>query len=169
MKLPSSRIFFFLAGLFCAGLLVFAMFLEYVLGLDPCPLCLSQRIVLIFIAIIALLAILQHSSQAYRIYGAITALAAAGGMWLAGRQIWLQHLPEEQAPACMPGLDYLKEFLPASEIIKIMITGTGDCTEVQWTFLSLSIPSWTFIAFTGFLIFGITEVVRQSRPKNVWL
>ncbi|WP_263081600.1 disulfide bond formation protein B [Endozoicomonas sp. Mp262] len=160
----TSRVLFLLAALSCAGLIGFALFLQHIEGLEPCPLCISQRIVVIAIGLAALVATIHNPGHlGYKIYGVLTSLLGASGMALASRQIWIQHLPPEQVPSCMPGVEYLVDILPLTEFVKIMLTGTGDCAEIQWTFLGLTIPGWTLLTFAGFTVFGIYEIFRKRR------
>ena len=77
------------------------------------------------------------------------------GIAVAGRHVWLQNLPEDQVPECGPGLDYMLEAFPLSETLSMVFTGSGECAEVQWTFLGLSIPGWTLLVFIGLTAFGL--------------
>ncbi len=162
MVLPKSRMLFFLTLFSCIGLMGFALFLQHVEELEPCPLCISQRIVVISLGVTALIAVLHNPGKSgFRRYGLLTAFLGLCGMALASRQIWIQHLPPEDAPSCMPGVEYLVDILPFTELMQIMLMGTGDCADIQWVFLGLSIPGWTLIAFTGFTVFGLFELFRK--------
>lgn len=97
-----------------------------------------------------------------RIYSALVVVFCLAGIGLASRQLWLQSLPPDQVPACGPGLEYMMEVLPWSEIVSVMLRGTGDCAKVHWTFLSLSIPGWTFVAFIG--LAGLSLFNTRRRP-----
>lgn len=88
-------------------------------------------------------------------YGVLIGLVAAIGAGIAGRHVWLQHLPPEQAPRCGPGLDYLLETLPLSETIREVLTGSGECAKVDWSLLGLSIPEWTLPLFLGLGVLGV--------------
>ncbi|ESS70139.1 disulfide bond formation protein B [Methyloglobulus morosus KoM1] len=139
---------FFLGFWACVGLLSAGYYFQFVQKLEPCPLCISQRIA-IFLAGICFLCAAWHNpgqigTRRYAITGAVIALI--GGA-ISTRHIWIQHLPPDQVPECGPGLDYVLNNFPLSETIKVMLSGTGDCAEVNWTFLSLSMPTWTLIAF----------------------
>lgn len=166
MTLPRSRILFLLATIACLGLIGTALFMEHQMGLEPCPLCIMQRIVVIGLGLLFLLASLHNpGARGYRIYASICSILAISGMALSMRQLWLQSLPEDEIPACAPPLEYMLESFPLTEVLTFMLSGTGDCAEVQWVFLGLSIPGWTLAAFTGFGIFSILELLR-SRPKD---
>ena len=162
MAIPRSRLIFLLVTAVCAGLMAFSFYLQFILDLEPCPLCISQRIAMTFLGAVALLAALHNPvNTGYRVYGGFLALTSLAGVLLASRQIWIQNLPPEQVPACMPSIEYLVDILPFTDILKIMLTGTGDCAEVQWGFLGLTIPSWTLIMFAGFVVVGLFESFRR--------
>ena len=152
-----------LAFVFCAALILTAFYFQYVKDLEPCPLCMAQRIAFYTSGLIFLLAAIHGPAIVMqRIYAGLTLLFSLGGVALASRQLWLQSLPEDQVPACGPGLEYMLEVLPWSEIVSVMLRGTGDCAKVQWTFLNLSIPGWTFIAFIGLAIISLMLFKRRS-------
>ena len=90
------------------------------------------------------------------------ALAASGGITSAGRQVWLQHLPPEQVPACGPSLEYMLESFPFSETLKRLVMGDGNCAEVVWSFLGLSMGEWSLLWFIGFFIASITYIFREE-------
>lgn len=152
-----------LIGLFgCIALIVTAFYMQHVMGLDPCPLCMMQRIVIYLLGGLFLLAALHNPALiGQRIYASLISLFSLAGAAFAGRQLWLQNLPPEEVPACGPGLEYMLEVLPWTEVVNAMMYGTGDCAKVSWTFLSLSIPGWTLIAFIGFALLGLMQWRRQ--------
>ena len=91
-----------------------------------------------------------------RVYSGLVELAALIGAAIAARQTWLQHMPEDQVPACGPGLEYMLEQLPLAEVIKQSLIGTGDCAVVTWTFLQLSIAEWSLLCFASIsVIYGV--------------
>jgi disulfide bond formation protein DsbB len=95
-----------------------------------------------------------------RVYGALVTLLAGAGAAIAGRHVWLQSLPPDQVPECGPGLDYILEVFPLSEAVQMVLRGSGECAEVLWRFLGLSIPGWTLVAFSGFILYGLFIVIR---------
>ncbi|MEE4299068.1 MAG: disulfide bond formation protein B [Pseudomonadales bacterium] len=133
-----------------AALLGTAFYMEYVLLLEPCPLCMMQRIWVAIAGLLALGAALH--GRAVRIWAGTVAAAALVGSGFSIRQLWLQSLPPDQVPACGPGLSYMIEVFPLSEVLRAMVLGTGNCAEVSWTLLGISIPGWVLVAFAGFLI-----------------
>ncbi|MCK5894022.1 MAG: disulfide bond formation protein B [Endozoicomonadaceae bacterium] len=163
MQIPKSRYLYILAFLAVVGLLITAMIFEYVMMLEPCPLCITQRITFIILGLIALAAAIHNpTGRSLRSYGILMIVFAVVGVGLATRQLYLQGLPPEHAPACMPGIEYLVDILPMNELINIMFKGTGDCAKVQWHFLGLTIPGWTLITFIGYGIFGVLELIRKQ-------
>jgi disulfide bond formation protein DsbB len=85
-------------------------------------------------------------------------LAAGAGAGVAGRHVWIQHLPFDQQPGCSYEFGYMLETFPLAKTLKLVLEGTGDCAKVSWTFLDLSMPTWTLIFFTGFVALGLTLV-----------
>ncbi|MCQ4348789.1 disulfide bond formation protein B [Pseudomonas stutzeri] len=163
MPLANPRLLNLLAFLACAALLGFGLYLEHVEGLEPCPLCIVQRIEFIGVGL-ACLAAAVHGPQRLgrRVYAALTLLFSVAGIASAGRQVWLQGLPADQLPACLPSLEYMMEALPFQEIIRLMLHGTADCAEVTWTLLGLSIPEWSLLAFAGFAALAVLQLLRRD-------
>ncbi len=166
MTIPATRLLNLLLFLACTFLMVFAFFLEHIKGLEPCPLCMSQRIVVITIGVLALIATIHNPGKVgAKIYGALLVVAAAIGAALSTRQLWLQSLPADEIPACGPGLSYIvenMEYFPMQEVLTMMVSGTGDCAEVQWVFLGLSIPGWTLVVFISIGLLGLFQLMRKS-------
>ncbi|WP_422732673.1 disulfide bond formation protein B [Methylomarinovum tepidoasis] len=132
---------------FCAALLAVAAWFQFVEGLQPCPLCISQRVMVLLVGLVFLAAALHN--RAPRLYGTLAGVLALGGAAISARHVWLQNLPEDEVPACGPGLGYVFEHFPLTETLRLLLSGTGECSEVLWTFLGLSIPAWTLLAFLG--------------------
>lgn len=146
----------------CIALIATAFYMQYVMGLDPCPLCMTQRIVIYVLAAVFLIALLHNPRiTGQRIYAGLISLFALTGAAFASRQLWLQSLPADQVPACGPSLEYMIDVLPWMDVLSVMMRGTGDCAKVAWTFLSLSIPAWTLIAFGCFALLGLMQWRRQ--------
>jgi len=152
-----------LAGfLLCAGMLAFGYYLQFVVGLEPCPLCIIQRILLLAVGVAFLVAALHHPGRAgARLYGGVIALFAAIGIAVAGRHVWLQHLPPEKRPACGPALDYLLSAFGPIEGLSRVLRGSGECGVVDWTLLSFSIPEWTLAAFIVFAVWAVFLALRD--------
>lgn len=157
--LPSRRWINFLGFASCAAMLGFGYILQYVMFLEPCPMCILQRIAIVAVGSVFLVAAL-HNPHVWgaKIYAIGLALTVATGAALSMRHIWLQYfMPEDQEPACGMALDYMIEVLPPGEVLTNILAGTGDCTEVVWTFLGLSIPAWTLVCFVVLGIVGVTR------------
>ncbi|MEE8264679.1 MAG: disulfide bond formation protein B [Gammaproteobacteria bacterium] len=154
-----NRLIYLMIFLGCTALLGFGMYLENVKDLEPCPLCIVQRIAFVITALLSLLAAIHGPRRiGVRIYSTFITLVSLGGAAVAARQVYLQHLPPEEVPECGPGLEYMLNTYPLAETLKIMLTGTGDCAEVVWTFLGLSIPSWALICFSLIVVVSVTQV-----------
>jgi disulfide bond formation protein DsbB len=133
-----------------AALLGTAFYMEHVMLLEPCPLCMMQRIWVGIAGVIALGGAIH--GRAPRAWAGAVGGAALIGSGFSLRQLWLQSLPPDQVPACGPGLSYMIEVFPPSEVLRAMVVGTGDCAEVSWTLLGLSIPAWVLVSFVGCLV-----------------
>lgn len=147
-SLPHRQVFI---GLFllAAVSMAFAMiYLEGVLNLLACPLCMSQRVFVVGWAVIALIAAIHNPQQwGRRVYASLCAVSAFIGGAIAARHVWLQNLPEDQVPACGPSLEYMLDNFPFEEAISLLLMGDGNCAEVAWTFLGMSIPEQTLLLF----------------------
>ncbi len=148
-----TRVFYLALFVICLSLLGFGLYLEHYKGIEPCPLCAFQRMCYIAITFIALVSAIHNPQKWMRfIYSSLTLTGSIIGVGIAGRQVWLQHLPADQVPSCGPGLDYMMEVFPFMEAMKMIISGSGECAEVHWTFLSLSIAEWSLICFSLIII-----------------
>ena len=160
----SFRTAFAICALVVALLVGYAYYAQFVLELDPCPLCIFQRIAMIAVLVVALAAAIHNPRGAgRRVYGALATLAALWGVAVAGRHVWLQHLPPDQVPACGPGLDYLLDTFPLSQTLRKVFTGSGECAEIHWRFAGLSMPEWTLICFVLLLAGALYYGFRSYR------
>lgn len=165
----SSRLVFFLVFVLCAGLLGVAFYMEYVMGLEPCPLCWLQRFGFMAAGLVSLLAaLLGPGGVGTRIYAFLMVVGAGAGLAVAGRQLWLQNLPADQVPACGPSVDYMLEVLPWMEVLTTALRGTGDCAAVTWQFLGLSIPGWTSVFFVLVILVGLVLMFRSPKRSD-WI
>ena len=140
------------AALIVAGtgfLLAGALIMEHIFMMDPCPLCLMQRVWFAVAGLLALAALI-HSTR-WGIYPLLTIVAALVGGGFSIRQLWLQSLPADQVPACGPGMDYMLENFPLGDVLAAMTQGTGDCAEVAWQF-GLTIPGWALVGFAAIIV-----------------
>ena len=151
-----------LVFLACAGMLAFALYLQHVVGLEPCPMCIVQRYALILVGLIAGISALLPRRGAW-ITGSVLGLAAAGfGAFVAARQSWLQWNPPEIV-SCGRDFYGMIETFPLKRAIPMIFRGSGDCTKIDWTFLGGSIANWSFIWFVFFALVGLVLLARQRR------
>lgn len=134
-------------------LIATALYMQYVLYMEPCALCMTQRVFIIAVGVIAFIAWLHHPKtlgmRTYSLVGIVLAIIGGG---FSSRHIWLQNLPEDLVPTCGPSLGYLIETVPLAEALSLLLQGDGNCAEVSWTFIGLTIPGWTLICFIGFFL-----------------
>lgn len=144
------------AGLLvCLGLLGYAWYAQAQLGLEPCPLCIFQRVGIAACGVLFLLAVLQNPAQAgARVYGVLLLLAGLGCAAVSARHLWIQHQPEGSVQACGASLDYMLQVFPLTDVIRKVLTGSGECARISWRFLGLSMPGWVLIAALGLGAFG---------------
>ena len=158
----SSRGLFFVGFLFCASMLAIAGYFQFVDHLEPCPLCILQRVFTLFVGIVLLLAVMHNPAKlGIRIYGVMAGVFALIGGGISARHVWLQNLPEDQVPSCGPGLNFMLDNFPLADAINMVMRGSGECAEVLWTFMGLSIPAWTFLAFISLTSLALTQVFRK--------
>lgn len=151
-----------------AGLLGFGYYLEYAEGLEPCPLCITQRFFLLLCGMTGLLAALHRPGLiGSRIYGGFGILTAIAGSGFSARQLYLQSLPADQVPACGPSIEFIFETFPISKALSILLRGDGNCAEVTWQFLGLSIPGWTAIAFIGLALAWLVQIIASNKAQSV--
>jgi disulfide bond formation protein DsbB len=158
--LPRRRINF--AGfLLCVGLLAYALYSQFHLGLDPCPLCVFQRIGIAALGVVFLIAAL-HNPRGWggRVYAVLMAVAALATVGVAARQLYIQHLPPGAIPSCGAPLSMMLKWMPLTTVIRRVLTGSGECGVVNWTFLGLAMPAWVLI-WAAFL--GTAGVIANGR------
>ena len=146
-----------------AGILsmAYAYYLQFFEYLAPCPLCIFDRVFLLGILLtLATAAIHNPKRQGQRAYAGICALFCMGGLSSSGRHVWLQHLPADQVPACGPGLNYLVEAFPVADVIKLVLQGSGECAEITWNFLGLSLPEVTLLMFSIYSLYTLVQIFR---------
>jgi len=144
----SPRIGYLAGCLICAGLLAFALYLQYYEYQDPCPLCVLQRVAFIALMAVFLLGAIHGPRRigAYFYSALLVAISFTGGA-IAARHVWLQHLPKDRVPQCGPGLNYMLDKFPLAQALEKILRGSGECAEVGWTFLGLSIAEWSLVWF----------------------
>ncbi|MBS0543488.1 MAG: disulfide bond formation protein B [Proteobacteria bacterium] len=161
LRLP-ARILFFALFVVCIGLLGGGLFLQHVVGLQPCPMCIMQRYAFVLVALIALIAALHGPGvTGARIYALLIGAAAVAGGSVAARQSWMQRNPPE-FPECGPGLEYMLESFPLNKSLPMIFRGAGDCSAIDWTFLGLSLANWSLLCFAGVTVFALWMLFRRS-------
>lgn len=164
MTIPDKRILNFAGFLMCAALMGYALYAQHYLMLEPCPLCILQRIAVVGMGLVFLLAALHNPGGVGRfVYALLLVLPMSLGAIVAGRHAWLQMLPEDQVPECGPGLDYMWENFPLADVINMVFRGSGECADVDWQLLGLSMPAWVFIAVIALGSVGIWNNARSTR------
>lgn len=152
-----------LGFLACAVLLAGAYYLEFVSGMEPCPLCIFQRMAIAGVGVGFLIAFVHGPGRVgAAIYSVVIGLAALVGVALAVRHLWLQSLPEDEVPACGPGLDYMMDVLPLQSVIRQVLAGSGECAEVD-LLLGVTLPVWTLGAFILLGTWGLLVNLARSR------
>jgi protein dithiol:quinone oxidoreductase len=159
----SRRTLNFGGFLICAGLLAYALYAQFHLGLDPCPLCIFQRIGIAAVGVLFLIAAL-HNPRGWgsRVYAVLIAIAALATVAVAARQLYIQHLPPGAIPSCGAPLSMMLKFMPLTAVIRKVFTGSGECGIVNWTFLGLAMPAWVLI-WAAFL--GTAGLMANSRRR----
>ncbi|GAB2609367.1 disulfide bond formation protein B [Novilysobacter erysipheiresistens] len=160
----SFRSRFLLAFLACVGLIGYALYTQFHDGLLPCPLCIFQRVAFAVLGVVFLVGGL-HAPPGVggrRAYGVLALLASLAGIAVAANHVRLQHLPPDQVPSCGPGLDYMLDAMPISGVIRTVMTGSGECANVDWAFLGLSMPTWSLVCF---VLLAVWAAVAAFRPR----
>lgn len=167
----SNRWLYLAGALVIAALYAFALYLQYLMRQEPCPLCMIQRFIFIAMLIVFVIAAVHNPARntvnnsaaknlGAKIYGVILTLLAISGASVAGRHIWIQHLPKEDVPACGPGLEFMMSNFPMAEVLQELLHGTGECAEKGWHFLGLNIPEWSLV---WYVLLGVWSLLIAFR------
>ncbi len=163
MTLPDRRLLNLAGFLACAGMMGFALYAQHVLFLDPCPLCVFQRVATIAVGIVFLAAALHNPGRTgSRAYGVLVFLTAGFGVGVAGWHVHLQNMPTDEVPSCGPGFEYIMENFALFDALDMIFQGSGECADVVWRFLGLSMPTWVIIGLGGLLIAGVWNNFRSA-------
>ncbi len=144
--------------------MAFALYAQHYLLLTPCPLCVFQRMAVIALCTIFLIAVLHNpAGWGRRVYAGLLLMAAGAGVGVAGRHVWMQSLPPDQVPACGAGYDYIMDTLPIGEALSVIFTGSGECATIDWLFLGLTMPAWVLISVAVVGAAGLWNNLRSTR------
>ena len=153
-----------LAFLACVVAMVFVLYLQHYQHLEPCPLCVFQRVGAIIAGAFFLLACLHNPARlGQRIYALLALSGTVFGVVVAGRHVWLQNLPADQVPACGPSLDWMLEAFPMQKVFTQVFQGSGECATIDWMFLGLSLPGWALFLFVGLTGVALFQLLRPYR------
>ena len=160
--LPRRRMGYLVGFAVCAGLIAYALYLQYGEGLEPCPLCVFQRVCVIGMGLVFLVAAIHNPGQLGAAAYALLELVIGGaGIAFATRQVWLQSLPKDQVPACGMGLNYMLDTLPFTDVFRKVFEGSGECAEKGWEFLHLSIAGWALVFFVVMIAAAFALIRRE--------
>ena len=153
-----------LVALACAAALAFGLYLQHVVGLDPCPMCIVQRYAMLSVGLVAGLTALSRSRGVWLGGSFLLLLVAGFGAFTAGRQSWLQWYPPEIS-SCGRDFYGMIETFPLQRVIPMIFKGSGDCTKIDWTFLGASLANWSFVVFCAWIAVALTLLFRLSRRR----
>jgi disulfide bond formation protein DsbB len=169
VSLSNRRLGNFAAFLACVALLGYAYYAQYQLGLEPCPLCIFQRIAIAVLGVIFLLAGL-HNPRGWgaSVYGMLIVVAGLAGIGVAARHLYVQSLPPGTIPSCGAPLEVLLQFTPVTQVIRKVLTGSGECGVVNWRFLGLAMPAWVLLCIFALGLVGViaNPLSRRVRPTD---
>ncbi len=150
----------------CLAMLAFALYSEKVLGLAPCPLCMFQRVGVLALGIVFLAAALHNPGRmGGRAYAVLIVVAAGSTLAVAARHVYVQSLPPGTVPACGASLDFMLEVFPLLEVVRKVMTGGGECAQVDWRFLGLSMPAWVLVAAGLLGVYGAAANSERRTPR----
>ncbi|MDP9015003.1 MAG: disulfide bond formation protein B [Pseudomonadota bacterium] len=154
-----------LGALACAALLAYAYYAQFVMHLEPCPLCIFQRVGIFGIGIVfAIAAAHDPASWGRRVYAGLLALASFATIGVAARHLYIQSLPPGTVAACGASLDFMLKVFPLTDVLVKVLTGSGECAKVEWRFMGLAMPAWVLIAAVGSFAYGLWANLRRWPP-----
>jgi len=163
MMLVTRRKLFLTGFLISVLLIVYVLYTQYVLGLEPCPLCILQRVAVIALGVSFLLLALRppQRKQSKFLTSILLVMISSAGAGIAARHVWLQNLPPDKVPGCGPGLDFMMANFPLSDVLEMVFSGSGECAEISWSFAFLSMPAWALIWLIVLGSFGIWSIHQK--------
>ena len=148
----------------CVLMLAFGLYLQHVVGLEPCPMCIVQRYALMLVALFTGLAALFNSRGLQATGGVLALVAAVGGAYTAAQQSWLQWYPPEVV-SCGRDLYGMIETFPLKRALPMIFRGGGDCSKIDWSLFGLTLANWSFIAFTVLALLLLTLLLRRRTAR----
>ncbi len=141
----------------CVAMMGYALYAERVLGFEPCPLCMFQRVGVVILGAVFLIAALHHPRgvASARVYAGLLGLAAAFPLYVSGRHVYIQSLPFGSVPSCGASFDYMMDVFPLMTVVQKVLTGAGECQKIDWSLLGLSMPAWVFISVFAIAVVGV--------------
>ena len=163
MMLVTRRHLLLTGFLISVLLIVYVLYAQYVLGLEPCPLCILQRVAVIALGLSFLLLALRppQRKQAKLLASLLLMMISSAGAGIAARHVWIQNLPPDKVPGCGPGLDFMMANFPLSEVLEMVFSGSGECAEISWSFAFLSMPAWVIIWLIVLGSFGVWSIHQR--------
>lgn len=159
----SFRAQFLIGAVACAALIGFALYTQFHDRLNPCPLCIFQRIAFAALGLVLLVGglVAPQGGKGRGAFGVLALVPALAGIGIAARHVWLTHLPPDQVPQCGPPLEFMMEASPLSDVIRQVLTGSGECATVDWTFLGMSMPAWSLLWFVLLTVWVLLAAFRR--------
>lgn len=154
-----------LVAVACLGMLAFGLYLQHVVGLEPCPMCIVQRYALVGIALLSIVAVFWHQVWRGHVMAVLASVLSLGGAFVAARQSWLQWYPPEVL-SCGRDFYGMVESFPLQRAIPMIFRGGGDCSKVDWTFLGGSIANWSFVAFVAMAVWMLVFAVLRNQDRR---
>ena len=144
-------------------LIVYVLYTQYVLGLEPCPLCILQRMAVIALGLSFLLLAVRppQRKKSKFLASLLFVVISSAGVGIASRHVWIQNLPPDKVPGCGPGLDFMMANFPLSDVLEMVFSGSGECAEISWSFAFLSMPAWALIWLIVLGSFGVWSIHQR--------
>ena len=163
MMLVTRRHLLLTGFLISVLLIVYVLYAQYVLGLEPCPLCILQRVAVLALGLSFLLLALRppQRKQSKFLASLLLMMISSAGVGIAARHVWIQNLPPDKVPGCGPGLDFMMANFPLSEVLEMVFSGSGECAEISWSFAFLSMPAWVIIWLIVLGSFGVWSIHQR--------
>ncbi len=159
----SARQIHLIIFLIVGSLLGYAAYSMKILGLEPCTLCITQQFFYSLIGLSSFVSFLHNPGfTASRVYSFFLSIFSLAGIWISGRQVWLQGLPEDEVPLCGPPLEYIIDVFPFADVINALFMGDGNCAEIPWEFFGLSMAGWSLAWFVIIFFLSLSSIIKSK-------